>query len=108
MLKLFLEASDENAALRLCYRFGSDNYKLYKDFILYVAAVSSINVLEGVRPAVVTCKNAIFRGTGVGKSTVNDKAKFVSQADVQEVKDCEGAVSPLLQGTRMLSFWYVY
>ena len=96
----FTEASDENAALRLCYRFGSDNYKLYKDFILYVAAVSSINVLEGDSAVAVVNvqKRFIFRGTGVGKSAVNDKAKFVSQADVQKSEDCEGAVSPLLPG----------
>ena len=43
-------------------------------------------------------KTLHFAGTGVGKSAVNDKAKFVSQADVKKSEDCEGAVSPLLPG----------
>merc|ERR1711871_1296350 len=96
----FTEASDEDDPLRLCYRFGTDNYKLYKDFTLLVAAVSAV-VVENGDPAVAVVnvrKRFSFKGTGVSKSVVKDKAKFVSQADVQTSSDCMTAPSPLVPG----------
>jgi len=96
----FTVASDEDKALRLCYRFGTDNYKLYKDFTLFVAAVSEILVEHGDSAVAVVNvrKRFVFKGTGVAKSVVKDKAKFVSQADVQKSEDCAAAPSPLVPG----------
>ena len=102
----FTEASDENAALRLCYQFGSDNYKLYKDFILYVAAVSSINVLEGDSAvAVVNVQNAsFFMELGLANQPSTTKLNSSAKQMFKSQKTVKVLYPHCCQGTRMLSF----
>jgi hypothetical protein len=96
----FTKASDEDHALKLCYRFGSDNYKLYSDFRLFVAAVSAIRVEFGDSAVAVVDvpKVFTFEGTGVAISAVEDQAKYVSSAEVITSEDCSDAISPLREG----------
>merc|ERR1711871_766508 len=100
----FTKASDEDNALKLCYKFGSDNYKLYNDFRLFVAAVSSIRVEVGDSAVAVVNVPKVFTfvGTGVAISSVKDQAKYVSSAEVTKSEHCSDAVSPLLEGAHNL------
>ena len=78
----FTDASPIGRPLKLCYRFGAGNFKLYSAFELSVSSINIINATVGDSGVAVVDvpKRLTFVGTGVNigrKFGDNDVFKYV-------------------------------